>query len=159
MANKYLRTFKWLIMILAGSTFVLSITLLPEILSWMAWRFPEVAYLQYPALIFLWITLIGFYYMVVLVLQICSNIQDGKGFTVSNAKLFDRIAFMALLELIAYLGGFITVAVWLNEAHPSFIFALFLVAFVCLVIFGFCKVMQHLLQRVADIKEENEYTV
>lgn len=157
--SKYMRMFKWLLMVLAGCSFVLSITLLPEIASWAAWRFPEIAYLQYPLLIFVWATMIGFYYIIVLVFNICSNVQEGRAFTMTTVRLFDNIALMAMIELVAYLVGFVVLAIWLMEAHPSFVFILFLVAFVCLMLFGFCKVMKHLLLRVIDIKEENDYTI
>lgn len=157
--NKYIRMFKWLMVIIAGCTFILSITLLPELASWSAWRFPEIAYLQYPMLVFLWTTSIGFYYIVLLALNVCSNATSGKGFTVTTAKLFDRIALMALVELVAYMIGFIAVAICTMRAHPSFVFVLFLIAFVCLIVFGFCKVMKHLLLRVIEIKEEGEYTI
>ncbi len=157
--DKYIRMFKWLLLIIGGSTFVLSVTLLPEMASWAAWRFPEIAYLEYPLLIFVWATLIGFYYIIILVFNICSNVQSDKAFTFSTVKLFDTIAWIAMGELIAYMIGFIVLAIWLMRAHPSFVFILFLVAFVCLMLFGFCKVMKHLLLRVIDIKEENDYTI
>lgn len=157
--DKYIRMFKWLLLIIGGSTFVLSVTLLPEMASWAAWRFPEIAYLEYPMLIFVWVTLIGFYYIIVLVFNICSNVQSDKAFTQGTVRLFDTIAYIAMGELIAYMIGFIVLAIWLMRAHPSFVFILFLVAFVCLMLFGFCKVMKHLLLRVIDIKEENDYTI
>ncbi len=157
--SRYMHMFKWLLMVLAGASFVLSITLLPEIASWAAWRFPEISYLQYPLLVFVWATMIGFYYIIVLIFNICSNVQDGKAFTITTVKLFDNIALMAMIELVAYMVGFAVLAIWLMEAHPSFVFILFLVAFVCLMLFGFCKVMKYLLLRVIDIKEENDYTI
>lgn len=157
--NKYIRMFKWLLLLLAGCTFVLSVTLLPEIASWAAWRFSEIAYLQYPLLIFVWATSVGFYYIIVLIFNICSNVQSDKAFSMSTVALFDRIAVMSMVELVAYMVGFIIVAVCIMEAHPSFVFILFLVAFVCLMLFGFCKVMKHLLLKAIDIKEENDYTI
>ncbi|MGN0452290.1 MAG: DUF2975 domain-containing protein [Ruminococcus sp.] len=157
--NKYIRMFKWLLLVLSGCTFVLSVTLLPEIASWAAWLFPEIAYLQYPMLFFVWATSVGFYYIVVLIFSICSNVQSGKAFTLSTVSLFDRIALMAMVELIAYMLGFILVAICTMKAHPSFVFILFMIAFVALMLFGFCKVMKHLLLRVIEIKEENEYTI
>ena len=45
------------------------------------------------------------------------------------------------------------------KVNPYLVLALFIVAFFCLMVFGFCKIMKHLLRRVVDIKEENEYTV
>lgn len=157
--DKYIRMFKWLLLIIGGTTFVLSVTLMPEVASWAAWRIPEIAYLEYPLLIFVWVTLIGFYYIIILIFKICSNVQSDKAFTMGTVRTFDTIAWIAMGELIAYLIGFIVLAIWLMRAHPSFVFILFLVAFVCLMLFGFCKVMKHLLLRVLDIKEENDYTI
>lgn len=157
--DKYIRMFKWLLLIIGGTTFVLSVTLMPEVASWAAWRIPEIAYLEYPLLIFVWVTLIGFYYIIVLIFKICSNVQSDKAFTMGTVRLFDNIAYIAMGELVAYMIGFIVLAIWLMRAHPSFVFILFLVAFVCLMLFGFCKVMKHLLLRVIDIKEENDYTI
>lgn len=157
--DKYIKMFKWLLLFIAGTTFVLSVTLLPEIASWAAWRFSEISYLEYPMLVFVWATLIGFYYIVVLIFNICSNVQSDKAFTKGTVKLFDTIAIVSVIELAAYLIGFIVLAIWMMEAHPSFVFIMFLVAFVCLMLFGFCKVMKHLLLRVIEIKEENDYTI
>ena len=72
--DKYIRMFKWLLLIIGGTTFVLSVTLMPEVASWAAWRIPEISYLEYPLLIFVWVTLIGFYYIIILIFKICSNV-------------------------------------------------------------------------------------
>ncbi len=157
--DKYIRMFKWMVVLIAGSTFTLSVTLVPEIASWAAWRFPEIAYLEYPMLFFVWATLIGFYYIFLMVFQICGNVQSDKAFTKGTVRLFDTIAIVAMVELIVYMLGFIVLALTLMEAHPAFVFILFMVAFVCLLVFGFCKVMKHLLLRVIEIKEENDYTI
>lgn len=157
--TKYVRMFKWLVVLLAGGSFVLSVTFLPYFAESVAWRFPEYDYLLYPVLFFLWATLIGFYYMVVLVINILGNVQSGKAFTITTAKLFDRIALMAFVEIIAYVLGFVAVSICIMKAHPYFIFAVFIVTFICLALMGFCKIMNHLLLRVVDIKEENDYTV
>lgn len=157
--NKYIRLFKWISVILAGCLLILSVVFLPYFLESLAWRFPEYEFLLTPAMYFIWATSVGFYYIVVLIINICSNAQSGKGFTVSTAKLFDRIAVVALVEIVAYMIGFIAGTIWIMKANPYLVFLFFVVAFFCFMIFGFCKIMKHLLRRVADIKEENEYTV
>lgn len=157
--GKYIKMFKWLLLVVAGSTFVLSVTLLPEIASWAAWRINEIEFLQYPILIFVWLTLIGYYYIVLLVFKICSNVQSGKAFTKATAGTFDMIAIIAMIELVAYMLGFTVLSIWLMETHPVVVFMLFLVAFVCLIVFGVCKVMKHFLLRVIKIKEDNDYTI
>ena len=157
--SKYLKMFKWLSIVLAGSMFVLSVILLPYFIESLKWRVPEYEFLLYPALLYIWVTSIGFYYIVLLIINICSNAQSGKAFTISTAKLFDRIALVALIEIVAYMIGFIAGSIWIMKLNPYLVFALFIVAFFCLMVFGFCKVMKHLLRRVVDIKEENEYTV
>ncbi len=157
--SKYIRLFKWFSVILAASTMVLSVLFLPYFLESLAWRFPEYEFLIDPAMYFIWATSIGFYYIVLLLINICSNAQSGKGFTISTAKLFDRIAVVALVEIVAYMIGFVIASIWIMKANPYLVFLFFIVAFFCFMIFGVCKVMKHLLRRVADIKEDNEYTI
>ncbi len=157
--NKYIRIFKWLSVALAGSALVMSVVFLPYFLESLAWRFPEYEFLITPAMFFIWATAIGFCYIVVLIINICGNAQSGKGFTISTAKLFDRIAVMALIEIIAYMLGFIAGTIWIMKINPYLVFLFFIVACFCFMMFGFCKIMKHLLRKVADIKEENEYTI
>ena len=156
---KYLKMFKWISVVLAGSMFVLSVILLPYFIESLEYRIPEYKDLLYPALLYIWATSIGFYYMVLLIINICGNAQSGKGFTISNAKLFDRIALVALIEIVAYMIGFVAASILIMKVNPYLVFAFFIVAFFCLMVFGFCKVMKHLLKQVVEIKEENEYTI
>ncbi len=157
--HKNVRKFKWFLLVLAGLTFVFSITYLPYLAGWFAWKFPMFAYLEYPTLFFIWGTSVGFYYIVVLILNICSNIQSGKSFTVTTATLFDRIALIALVELIAYIIGFVVITLFIQYVHPIIALVMFVVAFICLVLLAFCLVMKRLVRRVVEIKEENEYTI
>lgn len=157
--TKYIKMFKWLSIIFAGGMFILSVILLPYFIESLKWRMPEYEFLLYPALLFVWVTSIGFYYIVLLIINICQNAQSGKAFTISTVKLFDRIALVALIEIVAYMIGFVAGSIWIMKLNPYLVFALFIVAFFCLMVLGFCKIMKHLLRRVVDIKEENEYTV
>ena len=157
--TKYIKMFKWLSIIFAGSMFVLSVILLPYFIDSLKWRVPEYEFLLYPALLFVWVTSIGFYYIVLLIINICQNAQSGKAFTISTVKLFDRIALVALIEIVAYMIGFVAGSIWIMKVNPYLVLALFIVAFFCLMVFGFCKIMKYLLRRVVDIKEENEYTI
>lgn len=157
--HKHVRLFKWLLLGFTGLTFIFSVTLVPMMVSNIAWRRPEFQYMEYPSLFFIWATSIGFYYIVVLIFNICGNIEDGKAFTVSNAKLFDRIALIGWVELIAYFAGFVIVSILIKYIHPTVALVMFVVAALCLGLVGFCLVMKRLIRRVAEIKEENEYTV
>ena len=157
--TKYIKMFKWMSVILAGCSFVLSVGILPYLIEAFVWRVPEYEYLLYPALLFVWITSIGFYYMVLQIIMICRNAQSGKAFTMSTVKLFNTIALIAMVELVAYVVGFVAASLLIMKFNPLLLFALFVVVFFCLMVFGFCKVMKHLLRRVVEIKEENDYTI
>jgi len=157
--GKYLKMFKWLSVVVAGGMFVMSVIFLPYFIESFKWRAEEYEFLLYPALLYIWVTSIGFYYIVLLIINICSNAQSGKGFTITNARLFDRIALVALIEIVAYMIGFVAASIWIMKVNPYLVFAFFIVAFFCLMVFLFCKVMKHLLKQVVEIKEENEYTV
>ena len=137
----------------------MSVVFLPYFLQSFAWRYSEYEFLIKPAMFFVWATVIGFCYIVVLIINICGNAQSGKGFTISNAKLFDRIAIMALIEIIAYVIGFVGGSIWIMKIHPYLLLIFSIVVCACFMLFGFCKIMKHLLRKVADIKEENEYTI
>ena len=77
----------------------------------------------------------------------------------STVKLFNTIALVAIVELAAYVAGFIAGTLLIMKFNPLLFFAMFVVVFFCLMVFGFCKVMKHLLRRVVEIKEENDYTI
>ena len=123
------------------------------------WDLPELANLQYPLLIGMYLAMIPFFYALYQTLKLLSYIDKNEAFSEYAVKALKNIKYSAITISILYvletpLLYLLTVA----DDAPGILVGL-VVIFASIVIAVFAAVLQKLLQEAIDIKSENDLIV
>ncbi|MBO7333790.1 MAG: DUF2975 domain-containing protein [Lachnospiraceae bacterium] len=119
---------------------------------------PEFEYCYWPWLIFLWVTAIPCYAVLVLGWKIAANIGNDRSFSFDNAKYCKWISWLALGDTIYFFAGNI-VLMFLNMNHPGIILMSFMVDFAGITITVVAAVLSRLIKNAAELKEQNDLTI
>lgn len=119
---------------------------------------PDLKWLFWPCLIFIWISAIPFYWILVIGWRLCSAIERDDFFSDYSARCFKHISLLALIECPLYLAGMIALFA-IQLLHPSIFMGMGLVVFIGLAIALIAAALSHLIQKAADMKKENDLTV
>lgn len=131
---------------------------LPYIGAKLCKAFPEFDSWYYPWLVFLWITAIPCYGVLICGWRVARNIGKGNAFSYENAKAFRGISRMAAADAMFFFAG--NVIFWLlGFNHPGFFLASMVLVFFGIAITLCAKAMSHLVGNAADIQEENNGTI
>lgn len=137
---------------------ILSIFALPALAKNAANMNPEFAYLKYPVLIGLYLTVIPFFFALYQALTLLKYIETNQAFSELAVKSLGLIKHCATVIVVIYLIGMVLLGI-LNALHPGIAIIGFVILFASLVILIFTAVLQELLKNVLKIKIENDLTV
>ncbi|MCD7888593.1 MAG: DUF2975 domain-containing protein [Oscillospiraceae bacterium] len=119
---------------------------------------PDVSGWFVPWLVFILITAIPCYIVLVYCWKIVSNIAAGKAFSYDNAKYFSVMSYLALGDIAFFFVGNV-VLLLANMNHPSVIVASLLIVFVGIAVAVVFATLSHLVRKAADLQQENGLTV
>lgn len=137
---------------------LLCIFWLPYMARITAEQNPEMAYLRYPVLYGLLITTIPFYLGIFHTFKLLNLISKNTAFTEDACKSLGKINQYTVIEMILYFIGMIFLG--LNNAlHPGIFILGLLIMFACFIISVFASVLNALLTKVVEIKNEHDYTI
>ncbi|MCY8233002.1 DUF2975 domain-containing protein [Priestia endophytica] len=152
------------------AVFIIGIPVLALCIFWLPWiatkdaaAHPETAYLQYPFLIGSYITVTSFFLALYQSLKLLSYIDQNKVFSELSVRALKKyIKYCAItistLIVVGIISGFILIA-GEGEDITGFISLGLMLTFASMVIAVFAAVLQKLLQKVIDIKSENDLIV
>ncbi|MED3729511.1 DUF2975 domain-containing protein [Priestia endophytica] len=151
------------------AVFIIGIPVLALCIFWLPWiatkdaaAHPETAYLQYPFLIGAYITVTPFFLALYQSLKLLSYIDQNKVFSELSVRALKYIKYCAItistLIVVGIISGFILIA-GEGEDITGFISLGLMLTFASMVIAVFAAVLQRLLQKVIDIKSENDLIV
>jgi Protein of unknown function (DUF2975) len=138
----------------------LCIFLVPGIAKFAVELFPNISYMKYLVLIYLYITAIPFYFALFQAFKLLSYIDKNKAFSELSVRALKNIKYCAITISILYVAGmplFYLIAE-IDDA-PGIILIGLVVIFASMVIAVFAAVLQRLLKNAIDIKSENDLTV
>ncbi len=107
---------------------------------------------------FLWVTGIPCYIALVYAWKVFTEIGNNNSFSFVNARYLKNVAVLALVDTAYYLVGNL-VLFFLGLNHPGVLLITFLIAFVGVAVVIVCAALSQLIQRAAELKEENELTI
>ncbi len=119
---------------------------------------PELHYMFWPCLVFIWITAIPFYIALYKSWLICEEISKDNSFCIENAKRLKLIGKLALLECILYLIAMVVLFI-LNLLHPSVMLFILFIIFVGVSISIASAALSHLTENACALKNENDLTI
>lgn len=119
---------------------------------------PELSYMYWPCLIFLWITAIPFYIALYKLWLISEEISKDNSFCMENAKGLKDISNLALSECILYLLAAILLFSF-KVLHPGILIIILFIIFIGVAIAVASATVSHLVEKASNLKNENDLTI
>ncbi|UOQ92145.1 DUF2975 domain-containing protein [Halobacillus shinanisalinarum] len=138
----------------------LCIFVVPEIASFAAELYPDIAYINDLVLVNLYAAAIPFYFALYQAFKLLSYIDKNKAFSELSVRTLKNIKYCAITISILYVIGmplFYLIAE--RDDAPGIIVLGMIIIFASLVIAVFAALLQNLLKNAIDIKSENDLTV
>ena len=152
---------KWLKLILLGMGICgLAVYLLvvPSFGESLRSQYPEFAGRYWPWLIFIWVSGIPCYAVLVLGWRIAANIGRDASFSLENARFLRSIAVLAVLDAAyVFLGNL--AMLFLDMSHPGVVLLSLLVVFAGAAVAVAAAALSHLVRKAALLQEENDLTI
>ena len=120
--------------------------------------YPEFSNRFWPWLIFLWISGIPCYAVLLFGWKIATNIGRDQSFSNANAKYLKWIAWLAAGDGIFFFVGN-TVLLFMNMSHPGIALFSLLVVFAGVAVAVASAVLSHLVQKAAVLQEQSDLTI
>ena len=133
-------------------------SVIPECGDMLVSMYPEFSYCYYPWLIFIWITGIPCYAVLVFAWKVAVNIQNDNSFSMENARLMKWVACMALSDVTFFFIGNV-IFLFLNMNHPSIMIASLLIVFIGVAVAVAAVILSHLIAKAAVLKEQTDLTI
>ncbi|NLY77089.1 MAG: DUF2975 domain-containing protein [Tissierellia bacterium] len=121
-------------------------------------EYPELSYMFWPCLIYIWATAVPFYIALYKVWQIVKEISKDNSFCLKNAMALRSIGILALLDSFLYFVGMIILSS-LNILQPTIGLAMLIIVFIGIAIGIVSFTLSRLVRKASDIKEENDLTI
>lgn len=159
--NKGTTFFLKIAVILIGiPVLALCIFLVPEVGSYAAELYPDMAYIKYLIFIDLYAAAIPFYIALYQAFKLLSYIDKNKAFSTISVKALKNIKYCAITISILYVVGMpLLYLIAEKDDAPGIILIGLVIIFASMVIAVFAAVLQKLLKEAIDIKSENDLTV
>ena len=149
---------KVIIIIIGLCGLIVYFGILPDCGSWMRESYPEFASWHWPWMIFLWITAIPCYVILVLAWKIAVNIGENRSFSSANAGLLQGIAWLVAGDILFFFLGNV-VFFFLSMNHPGIFLISLLICFVGFSVTVAAACLSHLVRKAADLQEQSDLTV
>ena len=159
MKHRELARWLKLLAILSGIVILfLAFLLVPNVAKEMALTRTKYAHLQMPFNLFVWVSVIPFMLSLLNAWKIFNQIGQDNSFSKQNAHYLTNISRLSLIELVYYFIGIILLLVF-NLLHPPIIIAMAVVIFIAFALSIITAALSHLVNKAAEIKDENDLTV
>ena len=152
---------KWLKLILLGMGIcglAVYLVVVPSFGDSLRSQYPEFAGRYWPWLIFIWVSGIPCYAVLVLGWRIAANIGRDASFSLENARFLRSIAVLAALDAAyVFLGNL--AMLFLDMSHPGVVLLSLLVVFAGAAVAVAAAALSHLVRKAALLQEENDLTI
>lgn len=151
----------WLKYILIGTGIcgmIVYVFVIPMCGRYIQELYPEFSNCFWPWLIFLWISEIPCFTVLVFGWKIATNIGKDLSFSEDNSKFFKWISNLSAADAAFFFVGNI-ILLLNNMNHPSILLASFAVEFVGIAISVASAVLSHLVSKAAALQEQSDWTI
>lgn len=151
----------WLKLVV-GSCGLVVLVAIGVVAPWVGYSFaedfPEVDYLFWPCLIFIWVSAVPIYVALWQAWRVCSDIERGNSFSAANVRRLRLIGLLAVVVGLMYTGAMIALAVP-NLLHPGVALMTMLGVFLCYCFAAAGFALSRLAARAGELQQENELTI
>ena len=120
--------------------------------------YPEFSDRFWPWLIFIWVSGIPCFSVLVLAWKIAGNIGRDQSFTEQNASLLKWISGLSAGDAGFFFAGNILLFL-LNMSHPSIVLASLVIVFAGVTVAVTSAVLSHLVKKASVLQEESDWTI
>lgn len=120
--------------------------------------YPEFSNRFWPWLIFLWVSGIPCFAVLVFVWKITTNIGKDHSFSEQNARLLKWISSLSAGDAGFFFIGNILLLL-LNMSHPGVVIASFVIAFAGIAVAVVSAILSHLVKKAAVLQEQSDWTI
>lgn len=152
---------KWLKCILIGvgiCGLIMYATVIPVFGLDLRTMYPEFSDRFWPWLIFIWVSGIPCFSVLVLAWKIAGNIGRDQSFTEQNARLLKWISGLSAGDAGFFFAGNILLFL-LNMSHPSIVLASLVIVFVGVAVAVTSAVLSYLVKKASVLQEESDWTI
>ncbi len=146
------------VLFIALCVLLLAVFWLPPTAALFAKEAPEYAYLQYPLLGGIYLTLIPFAYAIIEGLKLSRRVALNDPFSITSVHYLKRIKMCALIISALYLAGGLLLNMLVDMA-PGIALLGIIIMLSSLMIGLIAGILEELLRKALEIKEENDLTV
>ncbi|WMJ90641.1 DUF2975 domain-containing protein [Anaerocolumna sp. MB42-C2] len=132
--------------------------LIPELAVESRKQYPEVAFLFWPGLIYVWVIGALSYAILYQFWKVCIQIGKDNSFSLENSRSFVIISKLGVvISAICFLGMvYLGINKWLN---PGVMFLMIGVIFIGIIITVLAAALSRLILKAYELKKENELTI
>lgn len=130
----------------------------PNIAAECKQSYPELSYLYWPAMYYVWTVFAGCYGILIFFWRVCSQIGKGNAFSKENAQYFVWISRIALAIGVILFGGIVYLG-WNNWLNPMINILLIIGVVAAITLSILAAALSHLILKAYEMKEENELTI
>lgn len=152
---------KWLKIIIIGCVIcglIIYGGIIPILGKDIALDYQEFAYCYYPWLLFIWVSGIPCYIVLLLGWNIATRIGNDQSFCIENAKGLKNISILAATDSI-FVFVINSVYLILNMNHPGIVICSLFVVFAGVVVSVVSAALSHLVKKASDLQEQSELTI
>lgn len=144
---------------IATATLALFTLWLPGTVSEMAVADPELAYLQFPFLAYIYIGCIPFIFALYQAFKLLGYIDNDNAFSIASVKALKNIKYAAVAIIMLFAVGELYVMFFIDGDRAGIVALGIYLTFITTIIATFAAILQKLLQDATEIKSENDLTV
>ena len=156
--RKMVKWLKFLVIFVAICGLILCTVVIPVVGRELSGVSPELGRYFKPWVTFVWVLAIPCFAALVHAWMIFSNIEKNKAFSMENAKHMEKISYLAGADTIALISGNIVLLI-LNMNHPSVFLVFLMIGIIGIGISVAAAVLSHLIQKAANLQDENDLTI
>ena len=156
--RKMVKWLKFLGIFVAICGLILCTVVIPVVGRELSGMSPELGRYFKPWVTFVWVLAIPCFAALVHAWMIFSNIEKDKAFSMENAKHMEKISYLAGADTIALISGNIVLLI-LNINHPSVFLVFLMIGIIGIGISVAAAVLSHLIQKAANLQDENDLTI
>ena len=156
--RKMVKWLKFLVIFVAICGLILCAVVIPVVGRELSGMSPELGRYFKPWVTFVWVLAIPSFAALIHAWMIFSNIEKDKAFSMENAKHMEKISYLAGADTIALISGNIVLLI-LNINHPSVFLVFLMIGIIGIGISVAAAVLSHLIQKAANLQDENDLTI
>ena len=120
--------------------------------------YPEFANRFWPWVIFIWVSGIPCFTVLIYAWKIATNIGNDQSFTDQNAVLLKNISILSALDAAFFFVGNV-VLLFLSMSHPGVVIASLVIVFVGVAVAVASAALSHLVKKAAVLQEQSDWTI